>query len=73
VEFLSSRMRFLLFIVSVALILTLIMELLNVELYFGGYYTRALVAIIIAIALYIAFEKISTKTGRPNHRNHRES
>lgn len=59
--FLSPKARFLLFTVTVALILTLAMGLLNVELFFGGYYTRALVAIIIAIALYMVLGRISEK------------
>ena len=65
---LSSRMSFLLFVLGVALIITVIMGILNVELFFGGYYTRALVALIIAIALYLVFQRISPRMRRPSSR-----
>ena len=63
-EFLSPKVRLILFSVIVAIILTLIMEFFNEELFFGGYYTRSLFAIIIALAIYAVLQRISKKTSR---------
>lgn len=60
-EFLSPRTRLLLLTVTIALVLTLIMELLNMEMFFGLFYTRALLATAIAIAISIALERMAKR------------
>ena len=63
-EFLSPRVKLLLLTVMVAFILILIMEYFNVELFFGGgsgLGIRAFLAVVIAIAIYVVFERISEK------------
>ena len=63
-EFLSPKVRLLLFTVVVLIILNLIIEFYNVELYARGYATRTFFAIVIALAIYAVFERISKKIRR---------